>query len=218
MTSHPTKPAGVSPPRRMRILAESAGVKAGRFASLDTGGHGQGMAAMRRTGGKQASFQRGSIQPESVGMGPAAARCRSSQSITPVLPTARILAGGGAGIRSGSSVMVKAVIAVTDNRLVAFQAPRPGTHLAPAVIALSRAVAMTVRLTSADMKRSLICRGIRAELPLPGGPVLHLCEAGPLTAVSQTCGTAPDSGVLTGHPMDPGLRKRPGSDGPDTPH
>jgi hypothetical protein len=36
-----------------------------------------------------------------------------------------------------------------------------------------------------------------------------------LTAVSHTGGTAPDLGVLAGHPADPDLRQRTPADWPD---
>lgn len=40
------------------------------------------------------------------------------------------------------------------------------------------------------------------------GPAPVTCTGvGPLTAVSQTGGTAPDPGVLVGHPVDPDVRK-----------
>jgi hypothetical protein len=63
---------------------------------------------------------------------------------------------------------------------------------------LDRPVAGTVALISRDMKSSLIV----------DGHVIGPSAAGSLTAVSQTGGTAPDLGVLTGRPVDPDLRKR----------
>jgi hypothetical protein len=43
-------------------------------------------------------------------------------------------------------------------------------------------------------------------------------EVKPLTALSQTAGTAPDSGVLSGHSMDPDLRKQTSAHWPDVRH
>jgi len=85
------------------------------------------------------------------------------------------------------------------------KAPSSSASLKVTALFLS-AVSGRLPLISIAIVQDLRCRGL----------VLATCVGtGSLTAVSQTGGTAPDSGVLCGHPVDPDLRKRTRQHWPD---
>jgi hypothetical protein len=67
-----------------------------------------------------------------------------------------------------------------------------------------------VRTTSARYVRLWHRSGLQCRVSTDGK-----CQAGYLTAVSQTGETKPDSGVLTGHLVDPDLRIRTPARWPD---
>lgn len=78
----------------------------------------------------------------------------------------------------------------------------------PAKISVCGACHNHVALISSGMKSPLILMGrkpgVRCRGPSPATSIGPRC----LTAVSQTGGTALDSGILYGRPVDPDLRKR----------
>ena len=56
---------------------------------------------------------------------------------------------------------------------------------------------------------------VMVQAPPSGRSLCDLHRGGSLTAVSHTGGTAPDSGILFGHPVDPDLREQTRPHWPD---
>jgi hypothetical protein len=69
-----------------------------------------------------------------------------------------------------------------------------------------------------DLVTAVLAMGDAVLARSPGFANRSASPPGALTVVSQTGGTAPDSDVRTGHPLDPDLLRRTWAHSPDAPH